>query len=218
MYLFKAEDQYCDETLRDYGQPAHEKHIPKDVNKCAGLPHSLDIAVGSRVMLRRNLDVDDSLVNGVLGTVEKIVFPCLRRDQSFLGELPEYIAVKFDDDSVGRNRKRPGETSVQIRPGEVEYTGNHGRKITRRMLPVILAWASTVHKVQGVTLDAAVIDLGNKNFSKGQLYVALSRVRSLDGVAISDVSAARLLNNPHSKKSSDEMERMRRCSSDNVSE
>ena len=208
MYFIKAEDKYSDESVNDYGEPANERHIPSDVNKCAGLPHSIELAVGSRVMLRRNIDLDDGLVNGVLGTVEKIVFPCLRRDQSFVGEIPDSILIKFDDPRIGRYH-RQGQDGVIIRPVEVDYTGNYGRKIDRRMLPLILAWACTTHKMQGVTLDAAVLDCSSKNFQQGQLYVALSRVRSLNGIAISDICAARLLNNPHSRKALAEMNRMR---------
>jgi ATP-dependent exoDNAse (exonuclease V) alpha subunit len=51
-----------------------------------------------------------------------------------------------------------------------------------RQLPVRLGWAVTIHKAQGSTFDAARIDLGRKAFSPGQTYVALSRLRTLDGL------------------------------------
>ena len=53
--------------------------------------------------------------------------------------------------------------------------------VYRKQFPLILAYAVTIHKCQGLSLDSAIIDLSSKVFSQGMAYVALSRVCSLNG-------------------------------------
>ena len=90
----------------------------------------------------------------------------------------------FDDQRVGgQTRGTADHLATTIRPATSRFSGKDGRHHFKRyQYPIVLAWAVTIHRVQGISLDQAVIDLGKDIFDHGQAYVALSRVRRLDGV------------------------------------
>ncbi len=67
-----------------------------------------------------------------------------------------------------------------------EVEGSKG--VSRQQIPLRLAYAVTIHKAQGATLDCALIDIGLRTFEYGQAYVALSRVRSLDSLYVWDLN------------------------------
>ena len=70
---------------------------------------------------------------------------------------------------------------IPIRPFTAKW--EHGDKtLTRTQFPLRLAWAMTIHKSQGLTLDKAVIDLGEVDFTPGLSFVAISRVKKVSGL------------------------------------
>ena len=82
------------------------------------------------------------------------------------------------------------------------------------MLPLILCWAVTVHKMQASTVDRAVINLGPKVFAKGQAYVALSRVRSVEGIRLEDLDVSKIQDKKFcNTQALEEMERLRKLQS-----
>jgi ATP-dependent DNA helicase PIF1 len=118
---------------------------------------NLSLKIGTIVMCVANIDMDSEfpIVNGSQGTVIE-----------FVGNLPK---VKFTN---GTTRVIAKHTWVSEK---IKSTGV-------LQIPLIYAWAITIHKSQGVTLDVAMIDVGNSIFECGQTYVALSRITSLDGL------------------------------------
>ena len=126
-------------------------------------PESLNLKIGAAVMFTKN-NPKEGFVNGTLGVVE-----------GFDKHTREPI-VKTRD---GRTVK------VETMDWVIEEDGKPRAKVSQ--LPLRLAWAITVHKSQGMSLDEAVMDLGGV-FEYGQGYVALSRVRSLAGLHILDVN------------------------------
>jgi len=136
------------------------KNKNNDISCTAGLEEILLIGVNSRVILRRNLNVELGLVNGAIGTVTGFVR---------IGMAIISVAVKFDELPDSRLIERVS-ADFEIMPGII---------ITRRQFPLSLSYALTIHKCQGLTVEAALIDVGESIFEKSMSYVALSRVKSL---------------------------------------
>ncbi len=109
------------------------------------------------------------------------------------------MLVQFDDPQVGSLERARAASALGL-PSPVAIAAassrfsniGHTRELTRRQFPLTLSWALTIHKTQGLSLSGAVIDLGESICNYGQAYVALSRVRSLDGVALVAFSRAKL--------------------------
>ena len=154
------------------------------------LSSSLAIAVGARVMLTHNIEVSDGLVNGATGKIQHI-----ERDND---EKVTMIYVLFDNERVGAKYKKqhkdvhPGSVGIEIREDNF-----HNRNKVRKQFPLKLAYASTVHKVQGLSLQSAHISMKSKFFSqKGMAYTALSRLCTLNGVVLSDVDENKIFCDP----------------------
>ncbi len=128
----------------------------------------LDLKVGARVMLLRN-DPEGRWVNGSIGQVEGF------RKESVLvsleGEVHEVSPVNWEKYEFVKDPK--------------------AKKISRKLIgvfqqiPLRLAYALTIHKAQGLTLDKVYIDFDYGMFAHGQAYVAFSRARTLDGLRLS---------------------------------
>jgi ATP-dependent DNA helicase PIF1 len=132
------------------------------------VPH-LELCVGCQVMLITNLDMEAGLVNGSRGVV-----------------------IEF----------REGFPVVQFLHGEPLTIGPHKwvseehPYVVRAQIPLRVAYAITIHKSQGATLDCALVDIGTSTFEYGQAYVALSRVRDLESLYIWNLRPERIRAHP----------------------
>ena len=150
--------------------PNASKASPDDAG---GLEPIINLCVSARVMLSANLWVEMGLVNGAMGIVKAI---CYQNDE-LPPHLPVVVTVKFD----GYTGPTLPDGTVPIPPVRRTWSSS-GMQCSRLQLPLRLAWAVTIHKAQGLTLDKVVIDIGKKEFSSGLTFVACSRVRRLDDI------------------------------------
>lgn len=140
---------------------ADDRKIIEKMDKDSQYAPSLTLAVGAQVMLLINKDFELGHMNGSRGVVTGFTESRLPIVQFKNGE-----PVVIDKHSWESNEKLG---------------------LTRKQIPLRLAYAITIHKAQGATLDSALIDIGRSTFEAGQAYVALSRVKSLEGLYIWDI-------------------------------
>lgn len=145
-------------------------------SNCAS-SRELLLKVGAQVILNKNVDVSKGLVNGARGVVLGFV-PRQSGDPTSLFPLVKFVS------------------GLKLIVTHEKWTIRSGNQlVTRRQLPLSLAWALSIHKSQGMSLDAVVISL-SRAFEAGQAYVALSRARSLKGLKVSDLSPAAIRADP----------------------
>jgi ATP-dependent DNA helicase PIF1 len=122
-------------------------------------------------MCTANIDMDNSICNGSQGIIHDFEIGTRHPIVVFSNGIKKTIDYEFFQSS--------------------DYP-----TICIGQIPLCLAWALTIHKIQGASLNIADMDLGNSIFEYGQTYVALSRVRSLDGLYLSAFNANRIRANP----------------------
>lgn len=138
---------------------------------------NLELKKGAQVMMLNN-DMEGRWVNGSIGKIVKIGFDS--------GSCEDILHVQLEGDDE--------EDIVEVKPYTWELhkyywdaTKNEMEMDTIgtfRQYPLRLAWAITIHKSQGKTFDKVVVDIGKGAFAHGQVYVALSRCSSLDGLLL----------------------------------
>lgn len=130
--------------------------------------NTLLLKKGAVVMCTFNVDIKQGICNGSQGIITEFV--------------DGYPVVKFSNGIVRK-----------IIPQIIQSEKYPMFCISH--LPLCLSWAMTIHKIQGSTLDCAEIDIGNQIFTFGQTYVALSRLKSFDGLFLKNFSKENIIAN-----------------------
>ena len=166
-----------------------DRELPTDLN--------LQVKVGAQVMMLNN-DQRKRWVNGTMGKVVKIESGDTNEsDSSYKSDGSDVDDLNFDSEDESTSSDK---IIVELESGETVSVTHHTwemfqftldkqtQKIDSRVTgtftqyPFKLAWAVTIHKAQGKTFDKVYIDLSTGTFAHGQLYVALSRCRTLEGL------------------------------------
>lgn len=187
-----------------YESKGSEKNIEK-IFKSSLVLEELALKKGAVVIFIKN-NAEEGYVNGTTGTVQSF---------SPIDNMPIVRTTE------GKKIKlEPEDWSLENDSGKVTATVSQ--------VPLRLAWAITIHKSQGMTLDAAEIDL-SKTFETGQGYVALSRIKNIEGLRLMGLNPMALRVDPlilhiderikmASKKASDSIEALTRESLENLFE
>ncbi|CAF4543497.1 unnamed protein product, partial [Rotaria sp. Silwood2] len=135
-----------------------------DENKCGSLYRRLPICVGARVIIRRNIDQDNSVING------NFLLPPAESEDIFSGlsnvinaKLPKYVELELFN----------GQT-YKLEPQETRFNDMNNISMTRVQLPFTLGYAITIHRTQCMTYSKLVTDLGGKYWKPGIFYTVLT--------------------------------------------
>lgn len=171
-----APKSYAAVLKYDEGNPRAKADAEALVNSSRS-PSLLTLKVGAPVMITANVKIEDGLVNGARGTVVEL------EDAA--------VVVQLD----GQNKH------IVLKPHVVERRENFERTpVSFAQIPLVLAYAFTIHKAQGLTLSNFAVDL-SRIFAPGQAYVALSRARTLsDFYIIGHLNVAKIVALQSAKK------------------
>ena len=158
-----------DPTLDVPRGEALQRYIQR-LDNDANYNEELELCIGCQVMLLMNKDIGGGLVNGSRGVVVNF-----RMDG-----VPIVQFLHGDPIPIEKHR----------------WTSNDCPAIHREQIPLRVAYAISIHKSQGATLDCALVDIGSSVFEYGQAYVALSRVRNLESLYIWNVDASKIMAHP----------------------
>lgn len=165
--IFTAQDGvYRGNKLVSENLTESENYILEIFSKNCRAEKDIPLKLGAKVMLLINMDFNKGLINGACGVIQRF------NENS--------IEIKFDNG-----------TTASIPRHKFEYYYNDRVVAERMQYPLRLAYGITIHKSQGMTLDKLVVDC-SRIFERGQAYVAMSRVKTLEGLFIKNFESEKV--------------------------
>lgn len=150
----------------------YKAHTSQD-NRAQAPKYDVELTMGAQAIIIRNIDIAEGLCNGKRGVITHLA--------------PEFIIIK----------------DVNNETHKIEYFTDYDEKNPKSFIshmPVRTCYALSIHKSQGMTIDALELDLGPNIFTAGQAYTALSRAKTLQSIKIIDVDKSSFKINPYVKK------------------
>jgi hypothetical protein len=143
------------------------KESAKNYIKSLDIPESITFCVGDQVVVTANVDQDNGIVNGTRGVIEDLDCDC--------------VTIKKTNGKILKIRY-----FKTLNPDFPDI----------KIMPLKLAYALSIHKSQGMTLDAVEVDIGPKIFAAGQAYTALSRAQNLESVKVKSIAQKSFIIDP----------------------
>ena len=160
-----------------------------------GLTAELVLCVGARVMFLHNMWLDAHLYNGSLGTVVCIIYAPGKSPPA----LPICVIVQLDN-YIGPSFLPDTPRCVPVCPLTRQWqhcrtvgSSSEADMLSRTQIPLKLAYAMTIYKSQGQSIDRLMVHPGDREYQSGALFVALSRATNLKGLCIEECSLERIL-------------------------
>lgn len=164
--LSKSESKYDDSDIFRYNPTSNDKFVNLE-------DYKIDLMKGLQVMVIRNIDFENGIVNGTIGKIIEL--------------SPEYVCI-LDTNNKKHNISYHKDINENKKGSYIEF------------MPIKLAYALSIHKSQGATLDAIEVDGSTNIFAPGQLYTAISRAKNLKSIKLLNLDRESFICNQNVKK------------------
>lgn len=180
-FLFKCNDTYLPikKNLKTIFKEYYEALFDE------AIPPSIELKVGAQVILKYNIRLEDKLANGSRGVITEI---------KKLGDATQSEKISLKELCQGdKHLNTEINTMVKVKflngmeifvPWCIWEIHDDFVKAQRNQIPLVLGWATTIHKSQGQTIDYVTTKIGKDVFLDGQMYVALSRLKNLESLFV----------------------------------